>query len=140
MLRTTLGRPDGENITAGHAPRNDGTPCKISFTKMNDGVGLAEGFAGKSSVKDLLKFYQGLLRAQQDQAKTKMNRTPGLPFMQTKTLFSPQIKVGTNEEKLAYCLGIYRTQMPGSLSVASINSGLLGPKKIPIIGTELTRL
>ncbi len=134
MRRTTLGRPDDENVAAGHAPRNDGTPCEISFPNMNDGVGLAGAYAVKSSVKDLLLLYQGLLRAKQDQAETKLNRTPGLPFMHTNTIFSPHIGVGTSADKLAYCLGLYRTQLPGPLSVASINSGLLGPKKLPIIG------
>ncbi|MCJ1456699.1 hypothetical protein MMC28_007063 [Mycoblastus sanguinarius] len=134
MRRTTLGIPDDENVAAGHALRNNGTPCKVSFPDMNDGVGLAGGFAGKSSVKDLLLLYQGLLRAKQDQAETKLNRTPGLPFMHTNTIFSPQIGVGTSAEKLAYCLGLYRTLLPGPLSVASINSGLLGSRKLPIIG------
>ena len=134
MRRTTLGRPDNENVAAGYAPRNNGTPCKVGFPDMNDGVGLAGGFAGKSSIKDLLLLYQGLLRAKQDQAETKLDRTPGLLFVHTNTIFSPHIAVGTNVEKLAYCLGLYRTQLPGPLSVASINSGLLGPKKLPIIG------
>lgn len=70
MYRTTLGRLDDENVVAAHAPRNDGTPCKITFPNMNNGVGLAEGFVDKSSVKDLLLLYQGLLRAKQDQAET----------------------------------------------------------------------
>ena len=63
MRRTTLGRLDGENVAAGHSCFNDGRPCKISFPNMNDGVGLAGGFAGKSCVKDLLLFYKGLLEA-----------------------------------------------------------------------------
>ena len=134
MRRTTLGIPDDENVAVGHAPRNNGTPCQIPFPNVNDDVGLAGGFACKSSVKDLLVLYQGLLRAKQDQAETKLTRTHGLPFMHTTTMFSPHIGVGANPEKLAYCLGLYRTQLPGPLSVASINSGLLGPKKLPIIG------
>ena len=128
MRRTTLGKPDDENVAVGQATRNNGDPCKIGFADMNDGVGLAGGFACKSSVKDLLLLYQGLLTAKQDQAETKLNRTSGLPFMHTNTIFSPHIGVGTNAEKLSYCLGLYRTQLPGPLSVASINSGLLGPK------------
>lgn len=54
--------------------------------------------------------------------------------MHTNTIFSPHIAVGTSAEKLAYCLGLYRTKLPGRLSVASINSGLLGPRKLPIFG------
>ena len=57
MRRTTLGKPDDENVAVGHATRNNGNPCKIGFPDMNDGVGLAGGFACKSSVKDLLRLY-----------------------------------------------------------------------------------
>ena len=134
MRRTTLGLPDDENVAVGHTTLNNGTPCKIAFPNMNDGVGLAGVFACKSSVKDLLLLYQSLLRAKEDQAETKLNHTYGLPFMHTSTIFSPPIGIGANAEKLSYCLGLYRTQLPGPLSVASINSGLLGPKKLPIIG------
>ena len=136
MHRTTLGKPGEANVAIGHAIRNNGSACRLGFPDRNDGVGLAGGFACKSSVKDLLLLYQGLLRAKQDQAETKLSHTHGLPFTQTNTIFSPHIGVGTNAEKLAYCLGLYRTRLPGSLSVASINSGLLGPKKLPIIGKE----
>ena len=124
---TELHSANQMNVAVGHATRNNGDPCKIGFAEMDDGVGLAGGFACKSSVKDLLLLYQGLLRAKQDQAETKLNRTSGLPFMHTNTIFSPHIGVGTNAEKLSYCLGLYRTQLPGPLSVASINSGLWGP-------------
>ena len=134
MRRTTLGNPDDENVAVGHAARNNGTPCEIGFPDMNDGVGLAGAFGCKSSVKDLLLLYQGLLRAKQDQAETKLNRTHGLPFMHTNTIFSPHISIGPNAEKLEYCLGLYRTQLPGPLSVASINNLILGPKKFPVIG------
>ena len=134
MHQTTLGLTSEENIAIGHAPRNDGTPCSIGFADMNDGVGLAGGFAGKSSIKDLLSLYQGLLKAKQHQAATGANSSPGLPFVNTSTIFSPQIAAGKNIEKLAYCLGWYRTRLPGPLSIASINSGLLGPRNLPIIG------
>ena len=134
MRRTTLGKPDDENVAVGHAVRNNGTPCELGFPDRNDGVGLAGAFACKSSVKDLLLLYQGLLRAKQDQAKTKLNRTHGLPFMHTNTIFSPHIDIGPKADKLAYCLGLYRTQFPGPLPVDSTHNLLLGPKSLLITG------
>ena len=83
MRRTTLGRLDAENVAAAHATQNNGTSRKINCPNMNDGVGLAGGFAGKSRVKDLLLLCQGLLKAKQDQAETKLNYTPNLPFTHT---------------------------------------------------------
>lgn len=134
MCRTTLGKPDDENVAVGHAVRNNGTPCEIGFPDKNDGVGLAGAFACKSSVEDLLLLYQGLLRAKQDQAETELNRTHGLPFMHTNTIFSPQIVIGPSSEKLTYCLGLYRTEYPGPPSIPSTNNLLLGPLNLLVTG------
>lgn len=78
---------------------------KSPSSRINDGVGHAGGYAGKSSVKDFLLSYQGFRRAKQDQAGMKQNRTPGLPCIHTNTIGSPHIGVGTSAEKLAYCIG-----------------------------------
>ena len=136
MYRTTLGTTEGENIAVGHGLRNDGSACKIDFANMNDGTGLAGGFAGKSSIKDLLLLYQGLLRAKKDQCQTGLNSTPGLPFKHTGTIFSPHIKVANfSIDDVAYCMGLYRTKLPGVLGIASLNSALVNPKKHPRSGT-----
>ena len=140
MRRTTLEKPDDDNVAVGHAVRNDGTPCEIDFPDTDDGVGFAGAFACKSSVKDLLHLYQGLLRAKEDQAKTKLNRTHGLPFMHTNTIFSPHIGIGPDDEKLTYCLGLYRTQFPIPLSVVSTNNLLLGPSSLLVTGKSLPGL
>ena len=140
MRRTTLRKPDDENVAVGHAVCNNGTPCEIGFPDRNDGVGLAGAFACKSSVKDLLLLYQGLLRAKQDQAQTKLNRTPDLPFMHTNTIFSPHIGIGPSAEKLTYCLGLYRTQFPVPLSVISTSNLLLGPSSLLVTGKSLPGL
>ncbi|KAI4170329.1 MAG: hypothetical protein LQ343_005082 [Gyalolechia ehrenbergii] len=134
MCRTTLGKAEGENVAIGYALANYGSPHQIDFPNMNDGVGLAGGFAGKSTVYDLLLFYQGLLEAKRDQADTQRSRTVGLPFAQVNAIFSPHIALGSDPDKLAYCLGLYRTRLSGALSVGSINGLLLGPKELPVIG------
>ncbi|KAL9005176.1 MAG: hypothetical protein Q9188_002050, partial [Gyalolechia gomerana] len=36
MCRTTLGKPEGENVAIGYALANDGTPHQIDFPNMND--------------------------------------------------------------------------------------------------------
>jgi CubicO group peptidase (beta-lactamase class C family) len=131
MRRTTLGKTKGENIAVGHAIRNEGRPCKIGFPNMDDGVGLAGGYAGKSSVKDVLRMYQGILHAKKDQSQTGLDSSPGSPFKHTRTIFSPHIPVAASKiDDAAYCLGLYRTRLPGMLGTASINNMLLSPKAL----------
>ena len=131
MRRTTLGETKGKNIAAGHAIRNSGHPCKIGFPNMDDGVGLAGGYAGKSSIKDVLHMYQGILHAKKDQSQTGLDLTPGSPFKHTRTIFSPHIPIAASKiDGAAYCLGLYRTRLPGMLGTASINKMLLSPKTL----------
>ena len=137
MHRTTLGKTDGENVASGHAIDDNGAACQVAFQMMNDDMGLAGGFAAKSSVKELLFLYQGLLRAFHDQKQTNLDSTPGSPFKHTRMIFSPHIGVAKFDiEDVAYCLGLYRTRLPGKLGVASMNNTLLNPKDLPSIGVS----
>ena len=134
MHRTTLADTEGrDNVALGYALASDGGHHQIEFQEMNDGIGLAGAYAGKSSIKDVLLMYKGLLHAQQDQAKSGLDKTPGSPFTHTKSMFEPHIEVfgPTN-----YCLGLYKTTLPGILGLASLNTvSYLGLKKSPIMGT-----
>ncbi len=136
MRRTTLGETKGENIAAGHAIRGDGRFCNIGSPKMDDGVGLAGAYAGKSSVKDVLHMYQGVLHAKKDQSQTGLDSTPVPPFKHTRMIFSPHIPLATSEiDDAAYCLCLYRTRLPGILGAASINNTLSSPKALRSSGS-----
>ena len=137
MQRTTYGMPEDENMCSSHAVRDDGTPCKISFFNYSDRTGMAGGGAGKSTIKDLLIMYKSLLSAYNHQTQTGLTATPQSPFKQLQTVFSPFIEPGaTSMEDQGYCLGLYRTRLPGRVGIASPNSVYLGPKNMPVFGAK----
>ena len=129
----TYDDPQGTNVMTPHAVRNDGQACKIKLTSFSSATGLAAGIA-KSNTKDQLNLYIHLLHAYNHQTANNVDTTPGSPFKQLRTIFTPQTKLpGTQMENQAYCLGLYRTRLPGNLSCASLNGGL--PRdRIPIFG------
>lgn len=137
MQRTTYGMPEDDNMCASHAIRNDGTPCKIPYFNYSDRTGMAGGGAGKSTIEDLLILYKSMLFAYNHQAKTGLTSTPGSPLTQLQTVFAPYINPGPSPiEDQAYCLGLYKTRLPGKLGMASINSAYLGVKRMPIFGAK----
>jgi CubicO group peptidase (beta-lactamase class C family) len=130
----TFDTPAGTNVMKPHANRDDGQACEIKIGTFDSASGLAAGGGGKSSVKDQLKIYSALLAAYTHQVTNNVNTTPGSPFTQLQTIFTPQIHLpGARIEKQAYCLGLYRTKLPGNLSCASLNSAL-PPEQVPIFG------
>jgi CubicO group peptidase (beta-lactamase class C family) len=138
LRRTTFARLEGENIATPHGVRNDGTACELPFTRVYpETIPLAAGAAGKSTIRDMLLLYKSMLSAYEHQIRTSTTSTPGSPFKQLKTVFTPQIGVGKSHiDDQAYCLGLYRTRLPGKVGVASLNNLYLGPKNSPFIGTK----
>lgn len=113
MRRATIEVPSGENITAAHAVRDDGTASKIRHANYSDGTGLAGEAAGKSTIKDLLLLHKVVVSAYNDQARTSSTMTPRSPFGQLRTIFEPQIAVGrAGMEQQAYCLGPTKHNCP----------------------------
>jgi CubicO group peptidase (beta-lactamase class C family) len=134
LQSTTFDTPSGHNIMKPHANRNDGSPCKIKIAMFDSGSGLAAGGGAKTNLKDQLRLYIALLAAYSHQVANQVDVTPGSPFTQLRVIFSPHIRLpGQNIEKQAYCLGLYRTKLPGNLSCASLNSAL-PPDQLPIFG------
>jgi CubicO group peptidase (beta-lactamase class C family) len=124
----------GSNVAGPHSTRSSGWSGPIVINQYTSAGGLAAGAGGKSSLKDQLLLYMALLDAYQHQTTNKVDSTPNSPFKQLRTVFSPQIAItGSTLERQAYCLGIYRTRLPGNLSCASLNGGL-PQKQIPIFG------
>ena len=137
MRRTTLGTPTGDNIASAYVSGDNGTPHEIPFPNLSDETGLGGGAAAKSTIRDLLLLYQSLLFAFRHQNQNDSVTTPDSPFKHLKNIFSPHIGVGSSHtDDVAYCLGLYRTRLPGNLSIASMNNLLLGPSKVPHIGTD----
>ena len=89
MRRTTLGKPDDENVAVGHTTRNNGDPCKIWLCRYERWCWSCWRLCVQIERQRYILPYQSLLRAKQDQAETKLNRTSSLLFMHTNTIFLP---------------------------------------------------
>ncbi|KAF2804405.1 beta-lactamase/transpeptidase-like protein [Mytilinidion resinicola] len=134
LTSSTFDIPTTTNLAKPHATRNDGSACSITTNNFDSSTGLAAGGGGKSTIKEMLTIYMALLAAYRHQVDNNVDTTPNSPFTQLRTIFTPHIHVTRSQlDKQAYCLGLYRTQLPGNLSCASINSLMLR-NKIPIFG------
>ena len=123
---------DGDNDAVAHAVRNDFSACTILLPGATDTTGLAGALGCKSSLHDLLVLYQSFLAAHAYQQKHNVDSTPNSPWKYTRRILEPHVPVGLDVQKLAYCLGIYRTTLPTNLSVSSMNQQLFGTVSYPI--------
>lgn len=139
MSRSTLNLPPGDNVVYKHWVGLDGVAQEFPWSEYRgwcDGTGFGGAVGARSSTRELLVMYQSLLRAYDHQTKNQVDSTPGSPFKYARKILSPHVGVGnTSTDKQGYCLGTYRTQLPGNLSFASYNSILLGKKCNRLFGS-----
>ncbi|KAF2463771.1 beta-lactamase/transpeptidase-like protein [Lindgomyces ingoldianus] len=142
MSQSSFAPPHESNpdVANAHGIRNDGTPSRIPNSNLTDaGAGPAAG--AKSSIRDLLTFLSALLSAHKHQKEKAVDATPGSPFAHIRPIFEPQIGFGppgrSRINDAGYCMGLYRTRLPGYLSVASPNFTALGRKRLVQYGMQL---
>ncbi|KAI9648490.1 hypothetical protein NHQ30_003124 [Ciborinia camelliae] len=127
MRRTTTGEPDDDNMAMAHGIRKDGTACKITFPGMGDDGSISAVGGGKSTLHDLLLMFESLLAAYRHQKESGLTSTPGSPFTQLQTILAPHLQLtkakGGQQD---YCLGFYRTVLPGYIGLASPNNPFIG--------------
>lgn len=130
-------RQEGENTAYPNAIGDDRTPYRIASANMTDETRFAGANAARSSIKDLLSRYHSLLFAFKHQSEHDTNSTEGSPFKHVRSILSPYIGVGSSKiDDVAYFLGLYRTRLPNNLRICSMNNLLLGPKRMPRIGSS----
>lgn len=100
---------------------------------------MSAAVGGKSTLSEMMSIYSALLSAYSHQKQNQVDVTPGSPFTHLRTIFKPHIAADQSKSAAsqAYCLGIYRTELPGNLSIASFNALLLR-KKTPHFGNDLS--
>ncbi|KAH8590319.1 hypothetical protein B0O99DRAFT_599180 [Bisporella sp. PMI_857] len=82
-------------------------------------------------------MYKAMIHAYKHQNTNNVNLTPGSPFKYMRRAFEPHIGVqGNPKEKVGYCLGTYRTLLPGNLSTSTINMILLGKSQKVVFGLQ----
>ncbi|KAL1599462.1 hypothetical protein SLS60_007265 [Paraconiothyrium brasiliense] len=126
-----------------HCTHDDGTPSRKPDAvsgMMIAGVGVAGG--ARCSMRDYMIFLQAILHAYKHQLTEGVDVTPGSIFPLMREVFKPQVGFGPPQrsgiEYVAYCMGMYRTKLPGQLSLASPNFYYtLGKKRLPLYGKSL---
>jgi CubicO group peptidase (beta-lactamase class C family) len=138
LTRTTFELPVSSNFAAPYAVRNDGNHSSIPTCTYDSESGLSAVGGGKSTLSEMMSIYSALLFAYAHQRKNQVDSTPNSPFTHLRTIFKPHITVDQSKREASqkYCLGIYRTELPGNLSVASLNALLLR-KETPLFGLDL---
>jgi CubicO group peptidase (beta-lactamase class C family) len=131
------------NIAHTHCTHDDGTATrKPDAASTINASGIAAGGGARCSMKDYLLFTQALLQDYQHQVEHAVDCTPNSIFPLLKTIFTAHVGMGPPErsgiEYVAYCMGMYRTRLPGFLSLASPNFYYtLGKKGLPPYGMSL---
>ena len=117
---------------------DEGSPYLVSKPPI-DSDSAMEGAAGvKSSVRDLLKYYKGLLYAREQQQKSGCTLTAGSPFQRVQELLTGRVAIDyqpANINKTSYALGWAMVQLPAALGSLSGNADLV--KEMPRIGQGL---
>ncbi|KAH8678561.1 beta-lactamase/transpeptidase-like protein [Tricladium varicosporioides] len=130
MVRSTTNVPLVDNVVEMHGIETSGKAYVFPWNPgWTDDTGFVAAAGARSSIKELLMMYKAMLHAYKHQTKTDMDSTPGSPFKYMRRIFKPHIGVaGRATEEVGYCLGAYRTTLPGNLSGPTINRILLGRK------------
>ncbi|KAF2448051.1 beta-lactamase/transpeptidase-like protein [Karstenula rhodostoma CBS 690.94] len=132
-----------DDVTHTHCTHDDGTQSQkpdAASALIGTGAGAVGG--ARSSVKDYMTFLQAILHAYRHQITEGVDITPGSIFPLIREVFTAQVGLGPPErsgiEHVAYCMGLYRTKLPGFLSLASPNFYYtLGKKRLAPYGKSL---
>lgn len=131
---TTFDIPRKSNLAHAHAVRVDGSAETFDMISLDSKSGLSVSIGAKGSMNNVLRFFSAVLSAYNHQKTYGTDTTPDSPFTQLREVFSPHIPLSSADPvNQSYCLGTYRTILPGILSCASLNTPLLG-KKLPVFG------
>ena len=115
-----------DDVAHTHCTHDDGSQSrKPDATACSNASGAGPGGGVRSTVKDYMTFLKAILHAYNHQTTEGVDITPGSVFPLLREVFTAQAGFGppgkTGIEHAAYCLGLYRTRLPGHLSIASPN-------------------
>lgn len=135
MSRTSIRAEDTptENRAKAYAPMDDGTFHQIPFPETADGTIQSSAGGVRSCVKDLLVFYNDILKAT-DPSHTTKEKPQSLVVHQGAFVTGAHNFVSQDSPlERTYALGFLRTQLPGSLGVVGPNVNLVD---MPTIGDK----
>lgn len=119
LTRTTFAVPSEDNYASCHITLSDGTRFEVPRPRIGSGTVMAGAAGLKSSLADLLRLYDILLTALEDQRRTGLTSTPGNPFKQVSMIYTPHGKKGATE----YGLGWFMVTLPAEIGWIGVNDG-----------------
>ena len=135
LARTSpMAKEKDDNTAKAYAVLDDRTPIEIPNIKA-----AAINFGGanggiRSCVKDLLKFYQELMRASKHQSDTGQASTLASPLKQVAQLLSSKIPVEEiSQREISYAFGGVRSQLSNAMGAVGLNPELIRDG-MPIVG------
>jgi len=137
LFRTTLEvNPDWENVAEPYLWSGDADrPFHVVKVPVGDKQIMSGAMGGKSTVKDLMKFYKAYMTALEDQTRRNSTSTEGNPFKQAPQLAESQIsltKTADGDSQDSYTRGWAKAQLPARMShVITPNANL---KNIILLG------
>ena len=121
---TTEQMSDDANVSKYYSVLDDRTAYPVEGPRIGKGTLLVAAGGVNNTVTDLLRLYQSLLEALNDQTMTKLTSSDGLPFRQCCTMTRPHnlSNDGASWGEKTYGLGCIRCALYGILSTPRINS------------------
>lgn len=138
MTQTSIVREEaGQNISEAYMSLSDGGTLQIERPWVGDDQIMFAANGVRSSVKDLLVFYNALMSASEDQISKGSNSTANSPFKLLNTVLSSQIPIpGSSLLERSYAMGFFRSQIPNVLSASSMNGAYVSPMPVIAQGSE----
>lgn len=95
MTRSTLEQnPDSPNVAEPYLWSGDAdSPLQVVKPPFASGEIMAGAMSAKSTINDLLKFYENFMQALEDQTVNDTTSTPGSPFKLASKLIEPQVSL-----------------------------------------------
>lgn len=137
LTRTSAMAIENDGNTAkAYAVLDNRTPTEIAGVKAAANVFGGANGGIRSCVKDLLKFYQELMRASRHQFSTGQAATPGSPLNQVAQLLSSKIPLKqTSLHENSYAFGWVRSELPSPMGAVGLNPKLI-PDGMPVVGKD----
>lgn len=115
-----------ENVAESYGALSDGSPVRISPQQIGDNTVAGAAGGARSSLRDLLRYFNVWLSTAEHQFRTNKTSTSGSPLKQVGSIMSAKIPTTPNSlHETSYAMGWARTELPGPLGVIGLNGSWL---------------
>lgn len=139
-LANTFTEPDppSDNLAIGYLASPNGQPFPIDSPKISAGTIMQGANGVKSTVTDLLTYYQAVVRAWKDQSHHESSTGPHLPFRNMEQILTGHISLDSDTRyDQSYGAGWAIAELPSPLGAIGINGMFI--QNMPVVGKGSTK-